>query len=178
MLMEHLALEWYIECTGGLQLRVGLGESGSESKEAWRFVRRGCYGFWRCLVIEYAGSRPFRGRTPVYRAGHVGPPRGHRGLESSVPGWQLDMNGNSMKKNKRRARPLGSDEDTMRPEYDFSKAVRGVTAARYAEGTNVVLLDPDVAEIFPDTRAVNEALRTIARLTRTTSRKPPRKRTA
>ena len=82
-----------------------------------------------------------------------------------------------MKKN-RKARPLGSDEDTMRPEYDFSKAVRGVTAARYAEGTNVVLLDPDVVEIFPNARAVNEALRTIARLTRTASRQRPRKRTA
>jgi hypothetical protein len=88
------------------------------------------------------------------------------------------MNGNNMKKNKRRVRPLGSDKDTMRPEYDFSKAVRGVTAARYAEGTNVVLLDPDVAKIFPDTRAVNEALRTIARLTRTASRQRPRKRRA
>jgi hypothetical protein len=61
----------------------------------------------------------------------------------------------------------------MRPEYDFSKAVRGVTAARYAEGTNVVLLDPDVAKIFPDTRAVNEALRTIARLSRSLSKKRP-----
>lgn len=59
------------------------------------------------------------------------------------------------------------DEDTLRPEYDFSKAVRGVTAARYAQGTNVVLLDPDVAELFPDTRAVNEALRTFARLVQT-----------
>jgi hypothetical protein len=88
------------------------------------------------------------------------------------------MNGNNMKKNKGKLRPLGSDEDTMRPEYDFSKAVRGVTAARYAEGSNVVLLDPDVAEIFPDTRAVNEALRTIARLTRTASRKRLRKHTA
>ena len=93
-------------------------------------------------------------------------------------GWQLDMNEGNMKKNKRKARPLGSDEDTMRSEYDFSKAVRGVTAARYAEGTNVVLLDPDVAEIFPNTRAVNEALRTIARLPRTASRQRPRKRTA
>ena len=88
------------------------------------------------------------------------------------------MNENNMKKSKKQARPRGSDEGTMRPEYDFSKAVRGVTAARYAEGTNVVLLDPDVAKIFPDTRAVNEALRTIARVTRTTLRKRARKRTA
>ena len=93
-------------------------------------------------------------------------------------GWQLEMNESNMKKSKKKAWPLGSDEDTMRPEYDFSKAVRGVTAARYAEGTNVVLLDPDVAEIFPDTRAVNEALRTIARLVRSLSRKHPRRHTA
>ena len=66
----------------------------------------------------------------------------------------------------------------MRPEYDFSKAVRGVTAARYAEGTNLVLHDPDVAEIFPNARAVNEALRTISRLTGKASRQRPRKRTA
>jgi hypothetical protein len=63
------------------------------------------------------------------------------------------------------SQPLDSGEDTMRPEYDFSNAVHGVTVARYAEGTNVVLLDPNVAKMFPDTRAVNEALRTISRLT-------------
>ncbi|HLN98714.1 MAG TPA: hypothetical protein VK208_09660 [Pyrinomonadaceae bacterium] len=38
-----------------------------------------------------------------------------------------------MKKIKKKRRPLGSEEDTMRAEYDFSKAVRGVTAARYAK---------------------------------------------
>ena len=71
------------------------------------------------------------------------------------------------------------DEDTMRPEYDFSKAVRWVTAARYAQGTNVVLLDPDVAAFFPDTRAVNEALRTFARLVQTTPKtRVQKKRTA
>ena len=93
-------------------------------------------------------------------------------------GWQLDMSESNMKKSKKKLRPSNFDKDTMRPEYDFSKAVRGLTAARYAEGTNVVLLDPDVAEIFPDTRAVNEALRTMARVTRTTLRQRVRKRTA
>jgi hypothetical protein len=67
-----------------------------------------------------------------------------------------------------------ADVDTMRPEYDFSRAVRGVTAARYAQGTNVILLDPDVAELFPDTQAVNEALRTFARLARVA--RPPKAR--
>lgn len=80
--------------------------------------------------------------------------------------------------NKGKTPQLGSDKDTMRLEYDFSKAVRGITAKRYAKGTNVVLLDPDVAEIFPNARAVNEALRTIARLTQTKSRNSPRKPTA
>jgi hypothetical protein len=84
----------------------------------------------------------------------------------------------NMKKNKGRARPLGLDEDTLRLEYDFSKAVRGVTAARYAEGTNLVLLDPDVAEIFPNARAVNDALRTISRLTGKASRPRSHKRPA
>jgi len=72
-----------------------------------------------------------------------------------------------------------ADVDTMRAEYDFSRAVRGVTAARYAQGTNVVLLDPDIAELFPTSRAVNEALRTFARLARGTRRPKTRhKRTA
>jgi hypothetical protein len=72
-----------------------------------------------------------------------------------------------------------ADADTMRPEYDFSNAVRGVTAARYAQGTNVVLLDPDVAQLFPDSRAVNEALRTLTRLVGVPSRPKVRhKRTA
>lgn len=73
---------------------------------------------------------------------------------------------------------MSADVDTMRPEYDFSKGVRGVTAARYAHGTNVVLLDPDVAEVFPDSRAVNEALRTFARLARSERVKTKHKRTA
>ena len=71
-----------------------------------------------------------------------------------------------MKKNRSLPGTGQIDEDTMREEYDFSKADRGVTSARYAEGTNVILLDPDVADIFPDARAVNEALRTLVRLTK------------
>ena len=51
------------------------------------------------------------------------------------------------------------DQDELLEEYDFSGAVRGKYAKRYAEGTNVVVLEPDVAEIFPDSEAVNQALR-------------------
>lgn len=62
----------------------------------------------------------------------------------------------------RRSTEPAEDRDTMRPEYDFSDAVRGVTAARYAQGTNVVVIDPDVLDVFPDGLSVNEALRALA----------------
>ena len=75
------------------------------------------------------------------------------------------QSGADMKKTRRKvAKRSGRDRDTMRPEYDFSHAVRGVTAERYREGTNVILLDPDVIAVFPNSTAVNEALRTFARL--------------
>jgi len=54
------------------------------------------------------------------------------------------------------------DRDTMRPEYDFSEAVRGVTAARYVQGANIVVIDPEVLDVFPDGATVNEALRALA----------------
>lgn len=47
----------------------------------------------------------------------------------------------------------------MRDEYDFSGGVRGKYAQRYAAGSNVVVLEPDVAEKFRTSKAVNEALR-------------------
>ena len=50
---------------------------------------------------------------------------------------------------------------TMRTEYDFSQGVRGKYAKRFAEGTNLVLLDPDVASEFPSAAAVNKALRAV-----------------
>jgi hypothetical protein len=66
-----------------------------------------------------------------------------------------------MKKTNRRSQ-VDPERDTMRKEYDFSGAVRGVTAARYAQGANVVVIDPEVLDVFPDSSAVNEALRALA----------------
>jgi hypothetical protein len=54
-------------------------------------------------------------------------------------------------------------EPEMRDEYDFSEGIRGKYASRFAEGSNVIVLDPDVAEVFGDAEAVNEALRLLAR---------------
>ncbi len=56
---------------------------------------------------------------------------------------------------------MSKDKDEMRPEYrreDLGKGVRGKYAARYAKGTNLVLLDDKVAKAFPTATAVNEAL--------------------
>jgi hypothetical protein len=66
------------------------------------------------------------------------------------------------RRNKRR-------DGDLRPEYDFSSingGVRGKHVDQYHKGTNVVLLQPDVAEAFPTEDAVNEALRGILSTTR------------
>ena len=56
-------------------------------------------------------------------------------------------------------------DDELRPEYDLSQLLKGGVRGKYAESaresTNLVLLAPDVAEVFPDGEAVNEALRIV-----------------
>ncbi len=57
-------------------------------------------------------------------------------------------------------------EDTMREEYDFDHGVRGKHYQAYRKGTNLVLLDPDMAKIFKDSAAVNSALRMLVQVAR------------
>ena len=57
-----------------------------------------------------------------------------------------------------------NEVDQMRDEYDFSGGVRGKYARRFAQGSNIVVLDEDVARIFKDSQSVNAALREIARI--------------
>ncbi|MGC1722446.1 MAG: hypothetical protein WA746_25985 [Isosphaeraceae bacterium] len=59
----------------------------------------------------------------------------------------------------------------MLAEYDFSQGVRGKYAQRYSEGTNLVALSPDVAEFFPDSEAVNTALRALIAIARKITKK-------
>ena len=65
-------------------------------------------------------------------------------------------------------------ENEMLPEYDFSGGERGKYAKRYASGTNVVVLAPDVAAAFPNAEAVNEALRALVKIASRTGVAPPR----
>jgi hypothetical protein len=65
------------------------------------------------------------------------------------------------------------EPDDLRPEYnfDYAKAVRGKYYRRLLEeGSNVVILDPDIAKLFHDSASVNEALRSLLELTRSTKR--------
>ena len=59
--------------------------------------------------------------------------------------------------NKKHPRPA------MRKTYDFSDGVRGRYAAKFGEGTNLILLEPEIQEYFPDSKAVNDALRLLVR---------------
>ena len=57
-----------------------------------------------------------------------------------------------------------NSKDEMLEEYDFSNGIRGKYAKAYKEGVNIVKLDSDVMKFFPDTKSVNEALRTLINL--------------
>ena len=60
--------------------------------------------------------------------------------------------------------PAKQRDSSMRAEYDFSNGMRGKYAKRFKEGTNIVLLAPEVAEIFPDSAAVNDALMALVEI--------------
>ena len=57
-------------------------------------------------------------------------------------------------------------EPKMRAEYDFSRGIRGKYARRYGQGANVVVLEADVAKVFPNAEAVNDSLRALAGIIR------------
>jgi hypothetical protein len=62
-------------------------------------------------------------------------------------------------------------DDELRQEYDLSQlkdGIRGKYAERYQAGTNLVLLDPDVAAVFPNNKSVNEALRLLMKIAKQT----------
>ena len=79
-----------------------------------------------------------------------------------------------VKARRARARHVGADE--VLPEYDFSRARPNKYASRYAKGSIVVTLDPDVAAVFPGAREANHALRALAGLIRShTTRRASRR---
>ncbi len=84
-----------------------------------------------------------------------------------------------MSANPMRHKPLKVSEPDMRPEYDFSGAVRGKYYRRYLESSNVVVIDADVHDRFNNAEAVNDALRTLIRAAgkkRDPTKRPTRRR--
>jgi hypothetical protein len=70
----------------------------------------------------------------------------------------------------KKARPKRRRAD-IRPEYDFSKGVRGKYAGRIARTSTVIVLEPDVAQVFDTSESVNSALRALAAIPRPKKRK-------
>ena len=72
--------------------------------------------------------------------------------------------------------PIDEMDDDLRPEYNLAElrraGPRGKYVERYRSGTNLVLLDPDVARAFPDDAAVNQALRLVMQLAQLPAREP------
>ncbi len=67
---------------------------------------------------------------------------------------------------------MKNDPD-MLEKYDFSNGVRGKYAAKYKEGTNIVILAPELIEYFPDSASVNEALKSLAKILKKYKNKNP-----
>ena len=74
----------------------------------------------------------------------------------------------------KKERPSQAPEE-MLPEYNFAGGVRGKYAGRFAKDTVMVVLDPDVAELFPDPKAVNKALRALGDIIRDRPHKTSRR---
>ncbi len=68
------------------------------------------------------------------------------------------MKKNNMKKTQK--------DPNMLEEYDFSNAVKGKYSSKYLEGSNIVVIEPDVAKYFPDHDSVNQALRSLSEIIR------------
>jgi hypothetical protein len=81
---------------------------------------------------------------------------------SSAHGERRLESGESMKRTAKKADTTRVEKNEILPEYDFSNARPNKYAERYAAGSTVVVLEPDVAAVFPNAGDVNEALRALA----------------
>jgi hypothetical protein len=109
-------------------------------------------------------ARIARGRLTTAGSGRRCAPPLNRSVR---PHGQFIDNQVHLKKKSGKEKPPG-DADTMREEFDFSRGVRGATVARYRQGSNVIVVDPDLpdlpdlVDVFPGGESVNEALRALA----------------
>jgi hypothetical protein len=62
-------------------------------------------------------------------------------------------------------------KEELLPEYDFSKGVRGKHSKRFAAGSNIIVLEPELMKVFPDSESVNETLRAVVKIAKRTRKK-------
>jgi hypothetical protein len=116
---------------------------------------------------------PHGAALPAVLVGHADPdvclrscsPSAVTAFDSSALGERLVASIATMKKASSKRRPRVGPDDIL-PEYDFSKGRRNPYAARMAAGSHIIVLEPDVAAVFPDAAAVNGALRALAGIIR------------
>src|SRR5436190_12692958 len=147
---------------------MGHEQGKTESSETRRQFRRVLHCFRRSAFVDYSRPGSLEGGRAFCHHWHFAPgkiagllyiPSGATISASSAREWRADENESPMKK----ARDKNGE---MLAEYDFSQGVRGKYARRYARGTNVVVLEPDVAKLFPNAEAVNSSLRSLAAIIR------------
>ena len=146
---------------------MGFAQSAIKSRQTWRRLRGSVDCFRRSVISHHSRCRTFAWRKSV----------SSRWVErltvncslssiqteaimsaSSARGGPADEKANFMKKSANK-----SARKPMREEYDFSQGERGKFARRYGQGTNVVVLEPDVAKVFSNSKSVNVSLRKIIR---------------
>lgn len=88
---------------------------------------------------------------------------GRSHLERIIIVVHVDRGDNNWRSSGMQKAKIKRKKPEMLDEYDFSCGIRGKYVSRYRHGTNVVVLDPDVARVFPTSKSVNKALRELAR---------------
>jgi uncharacterized DUF497 family protein len=137
-------------------------------KHGISFEAPNAFGVRRSAFVDHSRSDAFGlgksfHHSRSFASGQVASCRAHRKRrqysELSARESRADENDGVMKKAR------GKNDEMLR-EYDFSQGVRGKYAQRYARGSNVVVLEPDVAKIFPNAEPVNSSLRSLAEILR------------
>src|SRR5437762_6747458 len=141
--------------------KSNLGKHGTE-------FRRSFYGFRRSTFVDRPKPCSFGSGRPFCHYRHFAPweiaccrPYGTRRQISASSARDSRADENDRLMNKARER-----NNEMLREYDFSQGIHGKYARRYAKGSKVVVLEPDVAKVFPNAQVVNSSLRSLAEIIR------------
>nr|VFK64623.1 MAG: Ribonuclease toxin, BrnT, of type II toxin-antitoxin system [Candidatus Kentron sp. TUN] len=139
----------------------------NHSSDEYRFLSIGRSNTDKLLVVAYTEREPNNVRLISAREA-TRQERNMLALRAKADrGWDSDTRTNSPKFLFFRYLNIMNkmiENDEMRPEYDFSSGVRGKHFRAYRQGSNVVFLAPDIAEVFKDSESVNHALRLLLEL--------------